>query len=142
MVFLAGADSVRFGEIRRDLHNTYIAGTDKYPKTVNAMLNYLSKYDGQLKEDQHVPDKGSGGVRETSFGQTHRKKRFKQLDRIECFRCGKKGHVVKDCPEPPQGDYQNLQAAANAAFMSGDQEDEVRSNSSNRSGGRRRGVLG
>ena len=67
---MAGANNVRFGPIRKDLHSTYIAGTDKYPKTINAKLNYLLlKYDGQLSEDQHVPDKGTGGVMETVSAQ-------------------------------------------------------------------------
>ena len=43
-------------------------------------MKYLSKYNGQLSEGQHVPDKGTGGVTETSFRQIQRKKKWSESE--------------------------------------------------------------
>ena len=141
MVFLAGANNVGFGPICRDLQNTYIAGMDKYPKTVGGMLNYLSKYDVQVSEDQQVPNKTTGGGIETSFGQVQRKKNWNQNGRVICFNCQQPGYVAADCPLPKTKSLQQMAQEALCADKEKEEEEE-RSTSSNHSAGRQRvGIL-
>jgi hypothetical protein len=46
MIFLAGADKARFGTLIEDLNNSYLAGNDQYPVSLDGTLTLLSHYQG------------------------------------------------------------------------------------------------
>ena len=61
-IFLIGADPKRFGSLIEELNNTYISGTDRYPKTLEDTQKLLSKYReprSSLKKDDNDDRRGN-----------------------------------------------------------------------------------
>jgi hypothetical protein len=46
MIFLARADKARFGTLIENLNNSYLAGNDQYPVSLDGTLTLLSHYQG------------------------------------------------------------------------------------------------
>jgi hypothetical protein len=46
MIFLAGADKARFGTLIENLNNSYLAGNDQYPVSLDGTLTLLLHYQG------------------------------------------------------------------------------------------------
>jgi hypothetical protein len=46
MIFLAGADKARFGTLIENLNNSYLAGNDQYPVSLDGTLTLLFHYQG------------------------------------------------------------------------------------------------
>jgi hypothetical protein len=81
MIFLAGADKAQFGKLIENLNNSYPAGNDQYPGSLDGTLTLLLHYQGH-QGGEHMDD-NKNVSRETSFAQ--RKPRTgQQLARICC----------------------------------------------------------
>ena len=91
-IFLAGADKKRYGTLIENLNNTFLAGNDQYPVSIDDTLTLLSHYQDHRSGGRQNSG-NEGGKTETSFAQAS-----KQLGRIRCFLCNEFGHVKKDCP--------------------------------------------
>jgi hypothetical protein len=55
MIFLARADKARFGTLIEDLNNSYLAGNDQYPVSLDGTLTLLSHYQGH-RGGEHMDD--------------------------------------------------------------------------------------
>jgi hypothetical protein len=73
-VFLAGVDTKKYGRLKTELNNAYVAGQNNYLKTVESAVIMLSHY---MKHDKgvHVTDKDKGQAALTSLMQKHKNKR-------------------------------------------------------------------
>ena len=73
-MIISGADRKRYGQLKLDLANDYLLGTDQYPDTLEKAVNLLSNYRGaqvaiprgQIRHDgvaflQHGGQGGRGG---------------------------------------------------------------------------------
>ena len=89
-VFLDGTDDGRYGKVKKELSNSYIAGQKNYPGTVEDMMTMLSN-----RDDIKVKEADRGGI-VTSFSGNQIKKKSKEKRR--CHKCGKKGHLIRKCP--------------------------------------------
>jgi hypothetical protein len=72
-ILLMGADKGRFGTLLDELNNNYIAGNNRYPKTLEETIRLLTKYQGPQKN----PGKNSEDSDETkanSFAQQGKQK--------------------------------------------------------------------
>ncbi len=70
-IFLHNADKSRFSGLKERLNNDYLAGTDKYPKTLKdatTLLNY--NQDSQVRSSKYKQGWGNDEERATSFAQT------------------------------------------------------------------------
>jgi hypothetical protein len=83
-VFLAGVDTKKYGRLKTELNNTYVAGQNNYPKMVESAVTMLSHY--MKDKGVHVTDEDKGQVTLTSFMQKHKN--------VKCYKCGKKGHYA------------------------------------------------
>lgn len=90
MMFLAGSDRQRFGNLLDDYSNSYVGGLDNYPKTMDAAVTLLGNYARNLK---HVPPTSSHKFRNdegtTSFAQN--------TPAAKCTKCGRAGHTKTTC---------------------------------------------
>jgi hypothetical protein len=91
MTFMAGADKARFGTLIENLNNSYLAGNDQYPVSLDGTLTLLVHYqDPQVGE--HMDD-GKNVSRETRFAQ-RKPQKAQQLARIRCWNCNEYGHYM------------------------------------------------
>lgn len=82
-VFLAGVDGKRYGKLVDELNNSFIAGNDNYPRTVEGAMTMMS----------HYKDGGQDGSRKSRTNHSYAQAR----ENVTCFKCGKKGHYANEC---------------------------------------------
>jgi hypothetical protein len=87
-VFLAGIYTKKYGRLKTELNNAYVAGQNNYPKTVESATTMLSHY--MHKKGVHMTDEDKGKMNQKSFMQWHKN--------VTCYMCGKKGHYANKCP--------------------------------------------
>jgi hypothetical protein len=57
-VFLAGVDTKKYGRLKTELNNAYVAGQNKYPKMVESAVTMLSHY--MNNKGVHMTDEDKG----------------------------------------------------------------------------------
>jgi hypothetical protein len=93
-VFLAGVNTKKYGRLKTELNNAYVAGQNNYPKTVESTVTMLSPY--MNDKGVNVTDEDKGQATLTSFMQKHKN--------VTCYKCGKKGHYANKCPDGDNDD--------------------------------------
>jgi hypothetical protein len=81
-------DTKKYGRLKTELNNAYVAGQNNYPTTVESAVTMLSHY--MNDKGVHMTDKDKGQATLTSFMQKHKN--------VTCYRCDKKGHYANKCP--------------------------------------------
>jgi hypothetical protein len=87
-IFLAGVDTKKYGRLKTELNNAYVAGQNNYSKTVESAVTMLSLYINDKRV--HMTDEDEGQATLTSFMQKHKN--------LTCYRCGKKGNYANTSP--------------------------------------------
>jgi hypothetical protein len=95
MIFLAGADKERYGALKKELNNSYLAKKDNYPTSLDTTLQLLSNYQDHTAGDRFGGDKNNEG---TSFAQKAAQKAKRNLSKVRCYRCNELGHFKTECP--------------------------------------------
>jgi hypothetical protein len=93
-VFLAGVDTKKYGRLKTELNNVYVAEQNNYPKTVESAVTMLSHY--MNDKGVHMTDEDEGQTDQKSFMQKHKN--------VTCDKCGKKGHYAKTCTDGDNDD--------------------------------------
>jgi hypothetical protein len=93
-IFLAGVDTKKYGRLKTELKNAYVAGQNNYSKTVESAVTMLSYY--RNDKGVHMTDEDKGQTDQKSFMQKHKN--------LTCYKCGKKGHYANKCPNGDNGD--------------------------------------
>ena len=89
---MQNSDKVRYSEMKKYTHNSYVNGEDYWNKTLSAALNMLVNWKGGKKypEQQYEYNKGMGLTTKANT----------RGFRGDFQNCGKSGHMAWDCPEP------------------------------------------
>jgi hypothetical protein len=100
-LFLAGVDTKKYGRLKTELNNAYVAGQNNYPKTDESAVTMLSHY--MNDKGVHVTDEDKGQTTLTSFMQKHKN--------VTCYKCGKKGHYANKCPDGDNDDEASIRSS-------------------------------
>jgi hypothetical protein len=100
-VFLAGVDT-KYGRLKTELNNTYVAEQNNYPKTVESGVTMLSHY--MNDKGVYVADEDKGQATLTSFMQKHK-------NAVTCYKCGKKGHYANKSPDGDNDDEASIRSS-------------------------------
>jgi hypothetical protein len=100
-VFLAGVDTKRYGRLKTELNNAYVAGQNNYPKTVESAVTILSHY--MNGRGVHMADEDKGQMSLKSFMQKYKN--------VMCCICGKKGHYANKCPNGDRDDKSSTRSS-------------------------------
>jgi hypothetical protein len=106
-VSLVGVDTKKYGWLKTKLNNAYVAGQNKYPKTVESALTMLSHF--MNNKGVYITDEDKGQVNQKTFMQMHKN--------MTCYKYGKKGHYANKCPS---GDNHDNEAStrSNSSLLS------------------------
>jgi hypothetical protein len=99
--FLAGVDTKKYGRLKTELNNAYVAGQNNYPKTVESAVTILSHY--MNDKGVHVTEEDKGQATLTSLMQKHKN--------VTCYKCGKKGHYANKCPHGDNNDEASIRSS-------------------------------
>jgi hypothetical protein len=78
-IFLIGSDKRRFGMLVEDLNNSYIAGKDNYPKSLDATLKLL------CPTTRSKVDLTDVAAMKMALGTSFTQKRHKDLSKVLVF---------------------------------------------------------
>jgi RNase P subunit RPR2 len=92
---LAGVDTKKYGRLKTELNNAYVAEQNNYPKTVENAVTLLSHC--MNNKGVHLTDEDKRQVTRTSFMQKHKN--------VTCYKCGKKSrYYANKCPDGDNDD--------------------------------------
>jgi Zinc knuckle len=79
--------------LAEEYNHSYVVGTDKYPKLLEATLKLLSNY-----QDSNSGLGKSLDGKATGLGAIFAQKGKQDLSKIQCHSCNKYGHYASNCP--------------------------------------------
>jgi len=104
-----GADRSRYGTMVRSFENAYTAGRDEWPKTLVAAYRVLTNWKQERNNSIRLDSEGVSFATEDN-GRGNKKN-------MNCFNCGKKGHLAYECTEEAKDNGKN---EANTSLQAGD----------------------
>ena len=97
-MLVKNSDQNKFGSLLNGMTTQYAMGNNQFPKNVQKAIDIMSnhRFDNQKEikkkyQDQKKKDEDGKVKKESSFAQAKKD--------MTCYCCGKKGHIVPDCPE-------------------------------------------
>jgi hypothetical protein len=100
---ITGVNTKKYGRLKTELNNAYVAAQNNYPKTVEGAVTILSHY--MNNEGVHMTDKDKGQTNQKSFMQKH--------NNVTCYKCGKKSHYANKCPSGDSNDNDEMSIRSN-----------------------------
>jgi hypothetical protein len=106
-IFLAGVDTKKYGRLKIELNNAYVAGQNNYPKTVESAVTMLAHY--MNEKGVHMTDENKEQTDQKSSMQKHKS--------VSCYKCGMKGHYANICPSGDSNDNESS-TRSNSSLLS------------------------
>jgi hypothetical protein len=91
----------KYGRLKPEFNNAYVAGQNNCPKTVESAVIILSHY--MNNKGVCLTDEDKGQATLSSFMQKHKN--------VNCYRCGKKGHYANRCPDGDSNDKSSTRSS-------------------------------
>ena len=85
-------------DLKRNMKENFVTGTSRYPESPEAVLRILNAYQPPAGWNRRKQDTGAGTEEGTMFAQAEGGDDSWKA-RINCHKCGKKGHIARKCPK-------------------------------------------
>jgi hypothetical protein len=97
-LMLSRANGAKYNNLKRNMKENFVTGTSRYPESPEAVLRILNAYQPPARWNRRKQDTGAGTEEGTMFAQAKRGDDSWKA-RINCHKCGKKGHIARECPK-------------------------------------------
>jgi hypothetical protein len=94
MALIRAVDKSRYSRLTDDLVNQFTMGHNNYPVNITAAYNLLINYRVSAQSTARIINDSEG----VAFATVDVTKEKRDLTKIRCFRCQKKGHFANHCP--------------------------------------------
>jgi hypothetical protein len=103
---LSGANGAKYNNLKRNMKENFVTGTSRYPESPKAVLRILNAYQPPAGWNRRKQDTGAGTEEGTMFAQAEGGDDSWKA-RINCHKCGKKGHITRECPKKEEEQMQS-----------------------------------
>jgi hypothetical protein len=97
-LMLSEANGAKYNDLKRSMKENFVTGTSRYLESPEAVLRILNAYQPPAGWNRREQDTGAGTEEGTMFAQAKGGDNSSKA-RINCHKCGKKGHIARECPK-------------------------------------------
>ncbi len=105
----SGANGAKYNGLKRNMKENFMTGTSTYPKSPKAVLKILNAYLPPAGWNRRKQDAGAGTEEGTMFAQAEGGDDSWKA-RINCHKCGKKGHIAREYPKNEEKEEEQMHA--------------------------------
>jgi hypothetical protein len=108
-LMLSGANGAKYNDLKRNMKENFVTGTSTYPESPEAVLRILNAYQSPVGWNRRKQDAGAGTEEGDMFVQAEGGDDSWKT-RINCHKCGKKGHIARECPKNKEKEEEQMHA--------------------------------
>ena len=96
---LSGANGApRYNNLKQGMKENFVTGTSTYPESPDAVLQILNAYQPPPGWNKRQQEAGAASKEGSMFAQTGNGGDDLWKSRQNCYKCGKKRHIARECP--------------------------------------------
>jgi hypothetical protein len=108
-LMLSGANGEKYNDLKRNMKENFVTGMSTHPKSPKAVLRILNAYQPLAGWNRRKQDAGARTEEGAMFAQAEGGDDSWKV-RINCHKCGKKGHIARECPKNEEKEEEQMHA--------------------------------